>query len=64
MGDLLRYAPILLSGAFVTVALALASLVLATVLGVLGAAGKLSASGIARAVALAYTTLVRGCRTS
>lgn len=60
MGDLLRYAPILLSGAFVTVALALASLALATVLGVLGAAGKLSASGVARAVALAYTTLVRG----
>lgn len=60
MGDLFRYAPILLTGALVTVALALASLVLATVLGVLGAAGKLSASALARGVALVYTTLVRG----
>lgn len=60
MGDLLRYAPILLTGAAVTVALAVASLVLATLLGVLGAAGKLSGSAAARALAMGYTTIVRG----
>lgn len=60
MGDLLRYAPILLSGAFVTVALALASLALATVLGAIGAAGKLSRRAVWRWAATAYTTLVRG----
>ncbi|MFT3974182.1 MAG: ABC transporter permease subunit [Amaricoccus sp.] len=60
MGDLLRYAPILLTGALVTVALALSALLLATVLGALGAAGKLSASPVAHGAALAYTTLVRG----
>lgn len=60
MGDLLRYAPILLSGALVTVALAVAALVLATALGALGAAGKLSGSRIGRGLALCYTTLVRG----
>lgn len=60
MEDLLRYAPILLTGALVTVALALASLLLATVLGVLGAAGKLSRARLARGAALLYTTLVRG----
>lgn len=60
MGALLEYAPILLTGALVTVSLALASLVLATLLGALGAAGKLSASRPARVAATAYTTLVRG----
>lgn len=60
MGALLEYAPILLTGALVTVSLALASLVLATLLGALGAAGKLSASRPACVAATAYTTLVRG----
>lgn len=60
MGDLLRYAPILLTGALVTVALALASLALATALGVAGAAGKLSGGRLGRGAAMAYTTLVRG----
>ena len=60
MGDLVRYAPILFTGAFVTIALAFASLLLATALGALGAAGKLSGSRVWYGVALGYTTLVRG----
>lgn len=60
MADLLRYAPILLTGAFVTVALALVSLALATLLGAIGAVGKLARRPLWRRLAMAYTTLVRG----
>ena len=41
MDNLIRYAPILATGALVTVALALLSLALATLLGAAGAAGRL-----------------------
>jgi His/Glu/Gln/Arg/opine family amino acid ABC transporter permease subunit len=58
--NLVRYAPLLAGGALVTVALALLSLALATLLGALGAAGRLGGGRAARAVVLAYTTLVRG----
>jgi His/Glu/Gln/Arg/opine family amino acid ABC transporter permease subunit len=57
---LLRYAPLLAQGALVTVALALLSLALATVLGALGAAGRLGGGRAARWAVLGYTTLVRG----
>lgn len=60
MDSLIRYAPLLASGALVTVALALCSLALATLLGALGAAGRLGSSRLGRNLALAYTTLVRG----
>lgn len=50
----------LLLGALMTIALALTSLVLGLVLGLLGATAKLSASPLARAIGGAYTTIVRG----
>lgn len=60
MGSLIRYAPLLAQGALVTVALALLSLALATLLGALGAAGRLGGSRLGRGLVLGYTTLVRG----
>jgi arginine/ornithine transport system permease protein len=54
------YLPSLLQGAALTLAVALASLALALVLGLAGAAAKLSASGLLRGVATAYTTVIRG----
>jgi His/Glu/Gln/Arg/opine family amino acid ABC transporter permease subunit len=60
MENLVRYAPLLAGGALVTIALALLSLALATLLGALGAAGRLGGGPVARAVVLAYTTIVRG----
>ena len=44
----------------VTVQVALLSLFIAVVLGMLGAVAKLSASGIARSIAGVYTTIIRG----
>jgi His/Glu/Gln/Arg/opine family amino acid ABC transporter permease subunit len=58
--NLVRYAPLLAGGALVTVALAVLSLVLATLLGALGAAGRLGGGRAARGAVLVYTTLVRG----
>ena len=55
-----QYFPLLMRGMVVTVSLAVFSLVLATLLGGLGAAGKIAGGRIAGAVVLAYTTLVRG----
>ena len=60
MDALVRYAPLLAGGALVTVALAVLSLALATLLGALGAAGRLGGGPVARRVVLAYTTIVRG----
>lgn len=50
----------ILQGALLTVGVSLSALAVAVVLGLLGAAAKLSASRVAVAVATAYTTLVRG----
>ncbi len=60
MEALVRYAPLLAGGALVTVALAVLSLALATLLGALGAAGRIGGGAIARSVVLLYTTIVRG----
>lgn len=60
MDKLIAYAPLLAQGASVTIALAVVSLVFATLLGALGAWAKLSASRPARWVAAGYTTLMRG----
>ena len=60
MESLIRYAPLLAGGAVVTLSLALLSLALATLLGGLGAAGKLGGGRFLRTLALAYTTVVRG----
>ncbi|HET9067188.1 MAG TPA: ABC transporter permease subunit, partial [Amaricoccus sp.] len=60
MDSLVRYAPLLASGAVVTIALAILSLALATLLGALGAAGRLGGGRVGGAVVAAYSTIVRG----
>lgn len=60
MQALIDYAPLLAEGAVTTVALAVLSLALATALGALGAAAKLSGWLAADWTARGYTTVVRG----
>ena len=54
------FLPSLLEGSAVTLAVALSSLAIAALLGLIGALAKLSRSRVARAVAATYTTLIRG----
>jgi arginine/ornithine transport system permease protein len=54
------FLPALLEGAGITLAVAGASLVIAVVLGLIGAAAKLSRVPFIRWIATAYTTVVRG----
>lgn len=58
--DLQGFGHLLLSGSWMTVQLALTSLVFGLMLGLLGAAAKLSKSRVARGIATGYTTVVRG----
>lgn len=60
MLELQNYQNILLEGAWLTVQVALLSLLLAVVLGLLGALAKLSHSTILKSVATLYTTIIRG----
>ncbi len=60
MDNLIRYIPLLASGTLVTIALAVLSLGLATVLGAAGAAAKIGGGAISRAVTFGYTTTIRG----
>jgi His/Glu/Gln/Arg/opine family amino acid ABC transporter permease subunit len=60
MESIWEYRSLLLSGTAVTIQLALASLALSVLFGLIGAAAKLSANRIGRRAANAYTTLVRG----
>src|ERR1043165_2463703 len=54
------YLPSLLEGALLTLGVALSSMALAMVLGLLGAMAKLSKYRVAKGVATVYTTLIRG----
>ena len=54
------YGPSLLEGAAITLAVALSSLLISVLLGLAGAAAKLSRSALWRRVATFYTTLIRG----
>ena len=54
------FLPSLLEGSAVTLAVALSSLAIAALLGLLGALAKLSRSRVARSIAGTYTTLIRG----
>ena len=60
MEHLITYLPLLARGLGVTIALAVMSLALATVLGALAAAGRLGRSRLAQGVVFLYTTIVRG----
>ncbi|UTW47417.1 ABC transporter permease [Bacterioplanoides sp. SCSIO 12839] len=58
--DLQGFGHLLLSGAWMTIQLALASLVIGLIIGLAGALAKLSHNRVARSIATAYTTVVRG----
>jgi arginine/ornithine transport system permease protein len=60
MIDLHGYGPRLLEGTLVTIELAVLSLLLALVLGLLTASARMSSSWLARRIGLFYTTLIRG----
>lgn len=60
MESVIQYSPFLFKGLLMTIALSLCSIALALVLGLLGAAGKLSENRIANKISGAYTTIVRG----
>lgn len=60
MDAVVSYSPFVASGIRITVALSLLSLLVAVVLGLLGAWAKLSGSRAARRIAELYTTLIRG----
>ncbi|WP_035053509.1 ABC transporter permease [Andreprevotia chitinilytica] len=54
------YGPLILAGTWMTIKLALLSLLVAVVIGLLGALAKLSPNRLLRNVATGYTTLIRG----
>ncbi|QCR35467.1 histidine ABC transporter permease HisQ [Nissabacter sp. SGAir0207] len=54
------YSQLILQGAWVTLELALSSVLLSVVIGLVGAGGKLSQSRVLRALFNGYTTLIRG----
>ncbi|WP_027858712.1 ABC transporter permease [Marinobacterium jannaschii] len=58
--DLQGFGHLLLSGTWVTVQLAVASLIVGLMFGLMGAAAKLSKSKVLRGIATGYTTFVRG----
>ena len=60
MDTVIAYMPAILQGTWLTIAVAICSVLLAVVLGLLGAWGKLSKSIAANKTANAYTTIVRG----
>ncbi len=60
MFDLQGFGALLLSGATVTIKLAITSLIIGMVLGLLGATAKLSKIGILRQLATVYTATMRG----
>lgn len=60
MDTVVAYLPSIIDGTMVTISVALASLALSVVLGLLGAWAKLSKARFAASIGDAYTTLVRG----
>jgi len=60
MFDLHGYLPLILEGMFLTIKVAILSLLIAVILGLFGALAKLSKSNVARIIATIYTTLIRG----
>jgi arginine/ornithine transport system permease protein len=60
MSVVIDYLPLILKGMLLTIEVALLSLLIAIVLGMIGALAKLSRSRIAQSVAGIYTTFIRG----
>ncbi len=60
MSQVVAYFPLILKGMLLTVEVALSSLLIAILLGLIGAVAKLSKSRIAKAIAGTYTTIIRG----
>ncbi len=60
METVVAYMPSILQGTWITIAIALCSVILAVLLGLLGAWAKLSKSRLAQNIGAAYTTLIRG----
>ncbi len=60
MSNIIDYFPMILKGMLLTVEVALASLLIAILLGMIGAVAKLSKSRIAKTIAGTYTTIIRG----
>ena len=60
MLDLQGYGPSIFSGAIVTIQLAILSVMIAFILGLLGAVAKQSDNRAARTIATLYTTIIRG----
>lgn len=60
MESIWAYRGLLLEGTWVTVQLAICSLLLAVFLGLIGAAAKLATNPVPQRIATAYTTLIRG----
>ncbi len=56
------FSQVIFQGALVTLELALSSVVLAVLIGLVGAGAKLSANRPMALVFEGYTTLIRGCR--
>ena len=60
MSEVIGYIPLILKGMILTVEVALFSLLISAVLGIVGALAKLSKSRVAKAIAGLYTTIIRG----
>ncbi len=60
MNDIIAYFPLILKGMLLTVEVALLSLLISILLGMIGALAKLSKSRIAQSIAGTYTTIIRG----
>jgi len=60
MFDFHGYGPSIFKGAFLTIEVAVLSMVIALILGMAGALAKLSPNGLLRGVASTYTTVIRG----
>lgn len=60
MTDIINYLPLILKGMVLTIEVALLSLLISVLLGMLSAVAKLSKSRVARAIAGIYTTIIRG----
>ncbi len=60
MFSLHGYGPSILEGTFLTIAVALSSLLISMILGIIGALAKLSTSKILQIGAKTYTTIIRG----